>query len=192
VLSLSIKKHLGCNYVGIDISETSVKEAQRVGLRALRRDVSSEVLPFEDSSFDVVYCSEVIEHLYNPDNAIEEFKRVLKPRGKILLSTPNLAAWYNRVLLVLGIQPIHTEVSTIRNLGRVFKTLGQGNRPVGHIRIFTLRALTDFLCLHGLKIVEVRGYALESLGRLSTLDQALARVPTLASGIVTLAELAKD
>jgi len=97
VLSWNVRKHLGCNYVAIDISETSVKEALRIGLEALALDVSAEALPFDNCSVDVVYCSEVIEHLYNPDFAIEEFKRVLKPTGKILLSTPNLAACFRLV-----------------------------------------------------------------------------------------------
>ena len=188
VLSRTIVEHLGSKYVGIDISETSVKEAVSIGLKALTLDVSSEALPFADSSFDFVYASEVIEHLYNPDFAIDEFKRVLRPRGKILLSTPNMGAWYNRLLLLLGIQPVSTEVSTMRILGRRTKSLGQGNRPVGHIRIFTRRALLDFLELHQLKPIELQGYGLEMLGKLSSIDKAIARFPEFASGFIALVE----
>ncbi len=188
VLSRTMAEHLGCNYVGIDISPTSVTEAQRIGLNALKLDVSSDVLPFEDSVFDGVYCSEVIEHLFNPDFAVEEFKRVLKPSGKILLSTPNLASWYNRLLLPLGVQPVGTEVSTMRILGRGTKALGQGNRPVGHIRVFTFRAFIDFLNLHGLNPVELKGYAWENLGRLNAFDRVLATLPRFASGIIALVE----
>ena len=102
-LSTKIVGRLGTRYVGVDISESSVKEAIKLGLEAFSLDVSSQTLPFADSTFEMIYCSEVLEHLFNPDFAIEEFKRVLKPRGKILLSTPNLAAWYNRLLLLAGI-----------------------------------------------------------------------------------------
>ena len=43
--------------------------------------------------------SELIEHLVDPDGAVAEVRRVLRPGGSLLLSTPNLAAWYNRALL---------------------------------------------------------------------------------------------
>jgi len=187
-LSTKIVGRLGTRYVGVDISESSVKEAIKLGLEAFSLDVSSQTLPFADSTFEMIYCSEVLEHLFNPDFAIEEFKRVLKPRGKILLSTPNLAAWYNRLLLLAGIQPVATEVSTLYILGRVTKFLGQGNRPVGHIRVFTYRALMDFLSLHKLRALELKGYALESLGKLVRIDKTLSRLPQFASGIIALTE----
>lgn len=50
-------------------------------------------LPFADDSFDVVISSEVIEHTTNPVLAISEMCRVLKPGGKLVLTTPN-KAWY--------------------------------------------------------------------------------------------------
>ncbi len=47
-------------------------------------------LPFEDESFDIVLCMVVMEHLEDPQSAIREMKRVLKPGGKILVSVPFL------------------------------------------------------------------------------------------------------
>lgn len=46
-------------------------------------------LPFEDASFDYVACVEGIEHTENPSNAIRELARVLKPGGRLVLTTPN-------------------------------------------------------------------------------------------------------
>ncbi|KKQ77576.1 MAG: Methyltransferase type 11 [Parcubacteria group bacterium GW2011_GWC1_38_6] len=55
-------------------------------------DVVSSVygLPFDDSSFDIVLCMVVLEHLEDPKKAIAEMLRVLRPGGKILISVPFL------------------------------------------------------------------------------------------------------
>lgn len=53
---------------------------------------NGEYLPFADASFDVVTCSEVIEHIRNPERALAEMRRVLKPTGRLLLSTPSMTA----------------------------------------------------------------------------------------------------
>lgn len=47
-------------------------------------------IPFDDASFDVCFSIEVIEHLNNPQNIINEVHRILKPDGMLFLSTPNL------------------------------------------------------------------------------------------------------
>jgi|AntRauTorckE6833_2_1112554.scaffolds.fasta_scaffold05914_2 SAM-dependent methyltransferase len=44
-------------------------------------------LPFEDSEFSVIVCTEVLEHLHSPHIAIKEMHRVLEPGGTLLLTT---------------------------------------------------------------------------------------------------------
>ncbi|KKQ15996.1 MAG: hypothetical protein US30_C0025G0008 [Candidatus Moranbacteria bacterium GW2011_GWF2_36_839] len=44
-------------------------------------------LPFEDGKFDIILCTEVLEHLHSPHVAISEMKRVLKVGGKLILTT---------------------------------------------------------------------------------------------------------
>ena len=130
----------------------------------------------------------MIEHLYDPDFAIEQVKRVLRADGKLIVTTPNLASWYNRLLLLSGIQPVHSEVSTQRVLGRRLSILGQGGTPVGHIRLFTLSGLVDFVNLHALTLLKVQGYSLESVRNLGFLDRFLSNFPSLASGFIVLLE----
>ena len=49
---------------------------------------SAYSLPFSDDSFDLVVCSEVLEHLHDYKDAIKEINRVLKPGGQFLASVP--------------------------------------------------------------------------------------------------------
>jgi SAM-dependent methyltransferase len=75
---------------GMDLSEEAVAEAgRRLGGEAdvLRADVRD--LPFDDGSFDMVVCFEVIEHIDRQPDALEELKRVLRPGGVFLISSPN-------------------------------------------------------------------------------------------------------
>jgi SAM-dependent methyltransferase len=44
-------------------------------------------LPFPDGKFDVIVCTEVLEHLHTPHTAVSEMNRVLKPGGKLILTT---------------------------------------------------------------------------------------------------------
>jgi SAM-dependent methyltransferase len=73
-------------YVGFDYTA----EKRNVDLVA-----DATRIPFPDSSFDLVICSEVLEHVYRSDLAIAELKRVTKPGGWLYLSTPFLFPIHN-------------------------------------------------------------------------------------------------
>ena len=47
-------------------------------------------LPYDDSSFDYITCIEGLEHIENPQQAIREFSRPLKPGGHLIASIPNI------------------------------------------------------------------------------------------------------
>jgi hypothetical protein len=56
----------------------------------------------------------------------------------------------------VGISPLFSESSSRVKLGRRTKLLGQNNPTEGHIRLFTYRAMRDFLKLHGLHLLRTR------------------------------------
>lgn len=64
-------------YVGVDVVENPAAE--------LRGAV--EALPVEDGSFDVVLCTQVLEHCDDPAQAVRELRRVTAPGGRVLAST---------------------------------------------------------------------------------------------------------
>ncbi len=80
---------------GIDVDEPTIAEANR---RIDDAAVSFQIgdvrdLRFEDGSFDLVVCFEVIEHLEDRERALGEFERVLAPEGLLVISSPNREAY---------------------------------------------------------------------------------------------------
>lgn len=58
-------------------------------------------IPYDDGSFDFVFCTEALEHMLDPLVCLREIFRVLSPRGCFLMTTPNLARAANRFKLML-------------------------------------------------------------------------------------------
>jgi ubiquinone/menaquinone biosynthesis C-methylase UbiE len=83
--------------VGIDISEVVLDFARRVQAHLQCENVGlqhgdAEQLPFPDREFDLIVCSEVLEHLLDPAGALREMRRVLKDTGTVILTTPCAAS----------------------------------------------------------------------------------------------------
>ena len=116
----------------------------------------------------------------------------MKKDGYLIISTPNLLAWFNRILVPIGIQPLFVEPSTKSKLvgAGPLKRFKQDSVPVGHVRIFTLSALRDILEMHGFKILEVKGAIYESgfPKNVLKIDKLFSKRPTLSSHLVILAK----
>jgi SAM-dependent methyltransferase len=141
------------SYHGVDFYDPST-----VSMPAYTQlDLNSESLvdALGEGSFDVVFCGEVLEHLFAPDTLLGQIHKTLQHDGILVVSTPNLAYWRNRILLVLGISPLYLENAVEMKLGRRFRALGQGNPTEGHVKVFTYRALRDVLALKGFDVVGV-------------------------------------
>src|SRR5438552_1308613 len=65
-------------------------EIFRLNNREIRRGDLNDKLPFDDRSFDDVTCLEGLEHIENPQQAMREFARLLKPGGHLIVSVPNI------------------------------------------------------------------------------------------------------
>ncbi len=77
--------------VGVDLSEEAIEHAKSNYHQDNLEFICSNVLslPFDDNCFDVVVSFETLEHLVEHQQLIQEFKRVLKTDGVLLISTPD-------------------------------------------------------------------------------------------------------
>jgi SAM-dependent methyltransferase len=95
-----LKGH-GAAYVGVDVAQRAVDLARDRGLDA-RKIEDAGALPFASAEFDVAVCIEVLEHLFAPDSAAAEIRRVLRTGGLLIATVPNMAFWRRRVDLLFG------------------------------------------------------------------------------------------
>jgi len=166
---------------GIDVSNLAINGVKEKGLKGFIRDINWQKLPFPSQFFDVIYSGDVIEHLIDPDFMIKEVRRVLKKGGVLILTTPNLASWYNRLLLLFGIQPVFSEVSTKKIFGR------PGDQVVGHLRLYTLKSLKEFLSYYGFKTIKIKGAYFHAFNFLPALiDRFFSHFPSLSSILIVV------
>jgi len=88
---------------GVDLSKNAVEIAKKRGLKVKVGNLLE--IPFEGSSFDVVFCSHVIEHIFDTNKALKEFHRVLRKGGKLIIMTENLNSLKERMLFLFGRTP---------------------------------------------------------------------------------------
>ncbi len=120
-LFLRLLKEKGIAGVGIDASDEAVRKCREKGLEASVVDLSSDPLPFGDSSFDAVTLLDVLEHIYAPEELLREAARVAK--RSIIISVPNFNSLPARLQALFGGVP-------------------ENNRPnKGHVYWFNRRVL---------------------------------------------------
>lgn len=93
----ALDSELPARRAGTDIAER-ILETARARVEADFRQANLEALPFEDGAFDLVLCSQVIEHVLNPQTATVELARVLRPGGTLVISTDNTRNYVTRGL----------------------------------------------------------------------------------------------
>ena len=81
----------GAKVIGADLSQACLEVARRRLDAVVRADACS--LPFRDATFDHVVSRGALHHLADPEGALRELRRVLKPGGQALIADPREFAW---------------------------------------------------------------------------------------------------
>ena len=133
-------------------------------IRVLCHDIDSQPLPFEPASFDTIALSGVIEHLIDPIRVLTALRGLLRPDGRVLIETPNIAKWTRRVKLALGYFP--STASRAEGLVAWDRVTPTELYDEGHLHYFTFRSLRR-VCVEraGFSRVEARGYGTHPLAR---------------------------
>ena len=123
----------------LQAERVTAADVSRVALeRARRRLPAAELLllepsaplPLSDASFDLVLCAETIEHVQDPQVMLSEVRRVLRPDGRLAVTTPSHGRLTGLDALVRGFEarfdPLspHLRFFTRRSLGRLLDDLG--------------------------------------------------------------------
>lgn len=121
--------------------ETSAEIATHWKLRTVACDVDNEKLPFDADQFDCVILNEVFEHLrFNLIFTMREIRRVIRPGGLLLLSTPNLRSLQGLYHLLWKWEAFSAMGGIYHNYAEL-ETIG----VMGHVREYTSKEIADFL-----------------------------------------------
>lgn len=133
----------GARVVMTDLSNVAVARACARGVPAQQCEIDAGPLPFNDASFDVVISDSQLEHRFNPEHALDEMVRVLRPGGRLILLLPNTAHWRVRWWLLRGRFPYwdHTPTDWL------------------HLRFFTVPDAHAMLVERGVRVEQVDGSA---------------------------------
>jgi 2-polyprenyl-3-methyl-5-hydroxy-6-metoxy-1,4-benzoquinol methylase len=142
----------GADVLGVDIAEAAIARAHTHHPDQQFRVVPIEgPLPLDDNSFDLVWCSEVIEHVADTARWLSEVRRVMTASARLLLTTPS----HGRARLAI-------------------KGIEAFSEPLGdHLHLYTRRSLATLLNEFGFRDIKVRAAAGPPLLRRTLLASAM-------------------
>lgn len=105
---------------GVDVEKKAVDYCKKRGFKRMYLLKNGMRLPFENNSFDIVTCLDVLEHIVEDGEYLQELKRVLKPKGKLIIFVPAIQLLWSQ----LDVKSHHQRRYTIPLLKQRAKSAG--------------------------------------------------------------------
>jgi SAM-dependent methyltransferase len=121
----------------------------------IRRGDLGGTLPYPDQSFDYVACLEGLEHIENPQQAIREFARLLRPGGQLITSVPNIQNIEERLKWLVYGYTSHFKPLTRASVENTRKQFGEKVEVALHVNAISYAELRYTLEEYGFEIVRL-------------------------------------
>jgi SAM-dependent methyltransferase len=115
----------------------------------------SGTLPYQDCSFDYVTCIEGLEHIENPQQAVREFARLLRPGGHLITSVPNILNIEERLKWLLYGYTSHFKPLTRTSVANVRQEFGERVEVALHVNAIGYSELRYTMEEHGFEIARL-------------------------------------
>lgn len=134
-------------YLATEFSVERVRYLERMfggnkNIKIIYNDIDDKNINADPESFDTIIMISVIEHIIEPISIIRYCYSLLKPQGKILIQTPNIAKWTRRLKLLLGFFP---STGASEEGFRPYSGYPAELHDDGHLHYFTFRSLEKLL-----------------------------------------------
>lgn len=160
--TMLLARRMQCaNVHGVEIVADRAEMARALGIKVEVADLAKP-LSLPAGGFDLIHANQVIEHVPDIDLFAGEIHRLLKPGGKVVVSTENASSWHNIFALICGWQMFSLSNLSERRLGignPLALHRGEGNhlKSWTHKVIFSYRGLKEFFEVHGFQNVKILG-----------------------------------
>jgi ubiquinone/menaquinone biosynthesis C-methylase UbiE len=131
ILEKFLRRYPQKKIIGVDVLMKNAMVCKEHNLPALVNDVYT--LCFKDNSIDHCFFTQTLEHLYEPDEALSEIKRVLKPGGSVIIVVPN-----DMFFKVARLATFKWKIAFY---------------PAGHVKQWTPRAIKELLEKLGFEVI---------------------------------------
>lgn len=126
-----------CDYYGVDADKKLIKNLITKRIKAKQADLNKDKLPFEKEKFDYILLLDILEHVVDPKNLLNESKKRLKQNGKLIVTLPNDYHILNKVRFVFNKHLTENPFA-----------------PYGHLHYFPIKSGEKFLLQNNFTILK--------------------------------------
>lgn len=138
---------LGMDVYGIEINEDALKILKKKGFKTIKHDVT-EKIPFQDNYFDIILLLDILEHVFNPLQLLQEANRLLKKGGAVIISTPLYFDFIDRLrILFTGNVISYDNLCYGKELYHKFRSYNYD-----HIRFFRPKDILEMISICRFKV----------------------------------------